>query len=178
MPRHVCAACAPEPFPPSRAAWLPHLLSKRACRAVRVWQQMERHVQSGEVRALGISNCYDVGALSKLHALAAVKPSVVQNRFHAATRYDREIRAFCRTHGATYQSFWTLTANRNIIQGRAVRDVARAHGCTPEQAWLGFVRALCCVPLSGTTTDEHMRHDLDLPLLSEAEVRRLSQLID
>jgi len=145
---------------------------------LRVWRQMERHVQSGEVRALGISNCDDVSTLSRLHAESSVKPSVVQNRFHAATRYDSEIRAFCRSHGATYQSFWTLTANHNIVQGRAVRDVARTHGCTPEQAWLGFVRALGCVPLSGTTATEHMRHDLDLPLLSQAEVERISRLID
>ena len=59
----------------------------------------------------------------------------------------------------------------------AVRGVARAHDVTPEQAWLGFVRALGITPLSGTTSAEHMRDDLSLPELSAAEVEKLGWLI-
>lgn len=141
------------------------------------WREMERHVASGEVRALGVSNCYDAAALSKLHAEADVKPSVLQNRFYAETRHDTDVRRFCRSHGIAYQSFWTLTGNKNLVQGRAVRAVAKAHECTPEQAWLAFVRGIGCVPLSGTTSAEHMRHDLELPALSDAEIARLAALI-
>ena len=86
-------------------------------------------------------------------------------------------RSFCRAKGITYQSFWTLTGNKNIVQGRAVTAIAKAHGCTPEQAWLGFVRALGITPLTGTTSAEHMANDLRLPRLSEAEVERLERLI-
>lgn len=58
---------------------------------MRVWRSMERHVSSGEVRSLGVSNIYDKSALAKLHDEATVKPSVVQNRFYAETRHDAEV---------------------------------------------------------------------------------------
>lgn len=77
----------------------------------------------------------------------------------------------------SYQSFWTLTGNPKLVQGRAVGAVASAHSCTPEQAWLGFVRSIGITPLSGTTSPKHMAHDLDLPVLADAEVERLSRLI-
>jgi diketogulonate reductase-like aldo/keto reductase len=144
---------------------------------MRVWRAMERHVESGEVRTLGVSNIYDPGALKALHEEATIKPSVVQNRFYPDTRHDGEVRAFCREKGIAYQSFWTLTGNKRIVEGRAVAAVAKAHDCTPSQAWLGFVRALGITPLTGTTSSEHMAHDLSLPTLSEAEVERLERLV-
>jgi len=144
---------------------------------MRVWRQLERHVGAGEVRSLGISNCYDVKALAKLHEEATVKPVAVQNRFYEATKHDVELRKFCAAHGIAYQSFWTLTGNKQLVQGSAVRGVARAHGCTPEQVWLGFVRALGITPLSGTTSAEHMADDLALPSLRDAEVQKLNWLI-
>ncbi len=39
-----------------------------------------------------------------------------QNRFYADTGYDIDIRAFCRQHGITYQSFWTPTANPHVLE--------------------------------------------------------------
>ena len=145
---------------------------------LRVWRAMERHVASGEVRRLGISNCYDAQALSRLHEEATEKPATVQNRFVAEHgRHDVGVRAFCAQHGLSYQSFWTLTGNKQIVGGRAVRDVARKHGCAPEQAWYAFVRALGVTPLSGTTSEAHMRDDLSLPTLEEADVQRLQCLI-
>ena len=48
---------------------------------------------------------------------AGVKPAVLQNRFYADSGYDVELRAFCKENGVVYQSFWTLTANRDIIWG-------------------------------------------------------------
>ena len=145
---------------------------------LRAWRAMESHVERGHVRHLGISNQYDARDLSRLLADAHVKPLCVQNRFVAQHgRHDVEVRALCSQHGVRYSSFWTLSGNKQLLQGRAVRDVARAHGCTPEQAWLGFVRGLGISPLSGTTSEAHMRHDLALPALSEQEVERLGYLI-
>lgn len=43
-----------------------------------------------------------------LHMLASF---CSQNRFYDATRYDLEIRKYCRENGIVYQSFWTLTAS-------------------------------------------------------------------
>ena len=88
-------------------AWLLHSPFARRVDTLEAWRAMEAAVDAGRVRALGISNCYEPAALRALWRDARIKPSIVQNRFHRKTGYDREIRAFCREHGLRYQSFWT-----------------------------------------------------------------------
>jgi diketogulonate reductase-like aldo/keto reductase len=144
-----------------------------------VWRAMEEIHRSGGARGLGISNCYDAGALEAIHAAAAVKPGVVQNRFYADTDYDKEVRAWCAERGAAYQSFWTLTANPHALADPAVRDAARARGKTPAQVWFAFVMGLGITPLTGTTSPEHMKQDLEAQdiALSPDEAARIAAIL-
>eukprot|EP00966_Prymnesium_polylepis_P185176 4291820-Prymnesium_polylepis.1 len=114
------------------------------------WRAMEAAHAAGRVRSLGLSNCYDAREFQRIYHEATVKPKVLQNRFYRDSGYDTELRQFCAANGVQYQSFWTLTANPHGVSSRPNKRVAKAHGCTLEQAWLGFVHALGVVPLSGT----------------------------
>ena len=82
---------------------------------MRVWKVFEEFVGEGKVRAIGISNTYNLNFLRRVFEEAKVKPSYLQNRFYAQTHYDREIHSFCRLNGIRFQTFWTLTANPNIV---------------------------------------------------------------
>jgi diketogulonate reductase-like aldo/keto reductase len=88
---------------------------------MQVWTAMEQIYHAGGARQLGISNCYSLVTLETLYRAADVKPAVLQNRFHSETGYDHEIRAFCRHYGISYQSFWTLTANPQLLPGCEIR---------------------------------------------------------
>lgn len=125
-----------------------------------VWQAMEALVDGGVVRQLGISNCYDVQELARLHQLARIKPAVVQNRFYAQTGYDREIRALCRERSILYQSFWTLTANPNILAHNSLQVLASHYRRTPAQIFFRYLTQSHVIPLTGTTSEIHMREDL------------------
>jgi diketogulonate reductase-like aldo/keto reductase len=81
-----------------------------------VWRTMEELFDMGAVLQLGISNTYDLSTLERLYNDAKVKPTVLQNRFYADSGYDIEIRKFCTENGIRYQSFWTLTANPQILK--------------------------------------------------------------
>ncbi|HTC39144.1 MAG TPA: aldo/keto reductase, partial [Steroidobacteraceae bacterium] len=59
------------------------------------WCALEALVDAGQIRQLGISNCYDQDELKCLYESARIKPAVVQNRFYARTHYDRDIRGYC-----------------------------------------------------------------------------------
>jgi diketogulonate reductase-like aldo/keto reductase len=124
------------------------------------WRAMETVVDGGGARQLGISNCYRPELLERLYRLSRVKPAVVQNRFYAETRYDHEIREFCRHNQIIYQSFWTLTANPSILAHPTLRALASAHGRTPAQVFFRYLTQIGVVPLTGTTSEAHMREDL------------------
>jgi diketogulonate reductase-like aldo/keto reductase len=124
------------------------------------WRAMESLVAGGAVRQLGISNCYHLEQLEFIYNAVTIKPSIVQNRFYAAARYDREIRAFCRDHQIAYQSFWTLTANPELLARPAVISLAVKHQRTPEQVLFRYLTQIGIVPLTGTRSRVHMREDL------------------
>ena len=125
-----------------------------------VWRAMEALVASGAVRELGISNCYELSEFEALYRAAQVKPLVLQNRFYAQTGHDRELRAFCLAHGVLYQSFWTLTANRALLSQPPLEPLARAYCVTPAQMLLRGLTQLGVCPLTGTSSEQHMREDL------------------
>jgi diketogulonate reductase-like aldo/keto reductase len=127
---------------------------------LQVWRAFEQLVDRGTVRQLGISNCYRLGALEGLWKAARVKPAVLQNRFHAASGYDRGLREFCRTHEVSYQSFWTLTANPHVLAHATLAGLSARRARTPEQLLFRYLTQIGIVPLSGTRSEAHMHEDL------------------
>jgi diketogulonate reductase-like aldo/keto reductase len=125
-----------------------------------VWQAMERLVDGGHVRQLGISNCYSLKTLQSLHDASRIKPAVVQNRFYAETDYDVDIRAYCRERRIVYQSFWTLTANPQLLADETIRLLSMKYSRTPAQILFRYLTQVDVVPLTGTRSETHMREDL------------------
>lgn len=127
-----------------------------------VWQAMEEiYHQSGALR-IGISNCYDLEILKQIYEASTVKPSIVQNRFYQDTDYDYDIREWCRKQEIVYQSFWTLSANPQILHSEIVQETARTFQKTAEQILFRVVIDLGIVPLTGTSSDKHMKEDLEV----------------
>ena len=126
-----------------------------------VWRTMESFVDDGKVKQLGISNCYDYDLFQSIYDLARIKPKVLQNRFYQESKFDTALRAFCQNNDVTYQSFWTLTANRHALASAEIKEWADRLHLTPQQLMFAFLMSLGYItPLSGTTSLEHMAHDV------------------
>ncbi|MCK9395245.1 MAG: aldo/keto reductase [Methylobacter sp.] len=124
------------------------------------WQAMEQIFHSGGVKQLGISNCYDPKQFELLYRNAEIKPAVIQNRFYAETGYDRAIRDFCREHRVIYQSFWTLTANPNVLAHATLQALAAKYRRSAAQLFFRYLSQTGIIPLTGATSESHMREDL------------------
>ncbi|CAG8405787.1 unnamed protein product [Penicillium salamii] len=133
------------------------------------WHALETYVPH-RIRNLGISNC----TLPMLRELCTssqttVKPSVVQNRFYEDTLFDVPLRAFCRDNQVIYQSFWTLTANPDLVRSSPVQQLASHVEISPAAAFYTLVMGLKDVTvLNGTKNDERMKEDLAAPKQVEA----------
>jgi diketogulonate reductase-like aldo/keto reductase len=84
----------------------------------------------------------------------------VQNRCYARLGWDRDVRAFCRERNIVYQGFSLLTANVEVLQHPLVAGLATKAKATPAQIVFGFARAVGMLPLTGTSSAEHMNQDL------------------
>jgi diketogulonate reductase-like aldo/keto reductase len=149
-----------------------------AKQATEVWQAMEALFDAGSVKQLGISNCYSAEYLAGLHRATRIKPAVVQNRFYAETGYDCEVRAFCKQHGIIYQSFWTLSANPQVLASDVVLKLAATYRRSPAQILFRYLSHEGVTPLTGTKSEAHMRDDLAIFdfELTESEQAALAQL--
>jgi len=146
---------------------------------VTVWKAMEKIVQSGEVKQLGISNIYNLKMLKDLYTVAEVKPSLVQNRFYEKSAYDKKIRSFCLMHSIGYQSFWTLTANPHILKSKELLELSAKYGKDVIAVFFAYLNEIGITPLTGTRKIEHMKSDLQSVdiILEVQEVSRLNTLL-
>lgn len=124
------------------------------------WTKLEEFVPR-KIHHLGISNV-QLPLLEALYEAVTIKPSVVQNRFYPATRFDVPLRQFCREKGIVYQSFWTLTGNPDLLESNPVDALTKEIGVGKEQALYLLVLALDrLVVLNGTTSEQTMSADLE-----------------
>jgi diketogulonate reductase-like aldo/keto reductase len=151
-----------------------------ASETMAAWRVLESLVDSGQIRKPGISNLYDLEGLRELYDSARIKPAIVQNRFYPATGYDAGIRAFCRERAISYQSFWTLTGNTDLLSNAAITIPASRLGWSPAQVLFRYLTQAGVVPLTGTRSEAHMRDDLAIFEfeLSPEERNRIDRLVD
>lgn len=124
------------------------------------WRAIEALLVSGQARLIGISNV-TARQLQALCQQARVPPAFVQNRCYASTGWDRNVRAFCHSHGIIYQGFSLLTANRQVLAHPKLAEMAKRYGKTASQIIFRFAVSVSMLPLTGTTSGQHMRLDLD-----------------
>jgi diketogulonate reductase-like aldo/keto reductase len=142
-----------------------------------VWSAMEAIYESKKTRMIGVSNI-TAGQLTALCERANHKPMVVQNRCYAVLAWDKEVREICQTHGIIYQSFSLLTANRQVLAAPEVQQIARRLHATPAQIIFRFAMQIGMLPLTGTTSQDHMIEDLQAEqlTLSGEEVEQIEMI--
>ena len=142
-----------------------------------VWTAMEGLYQSGKTKMIGISNVTAV-QLAQLCEQANHKPMVVQNRCYAELGWDKEVREICKAHGIVYQGFSLLTANVEFITGPEIRTIAKRLGAGPAQVIFRFAMQIGMLPLTGTTSQQHMKEDLQAEQLSlsNEEIQRIETI--
>lgn len=142
-----------------------------------VWAAMEGIYQTGKAKMIGVSNIM-AGQLAQLCEQAIIKPMVVQNRCYAALGWDSQVRKICQAHGIIYQGFSLLTANREVFPDPEIQRIARRLGTGPAQIIFRFAMQIGVLPLTGTTSQQHMKEDLQAESLelSTEEIQRIETI--
>src|SRR5436309_2871023 len=126
---------------------------------VEVWQAMIKEREAGRTRYLGVSNV-SLRHLEQMAARHDEAPAFVQNRCFARLGWDREVCRFCKERNIIYQGFSLLTANLEVLRHPLVARIATQLSATPAQIIFAFARAVGMLPLTGTSSSEHMQQDL------------------
>ncbi|KAF5103212.1 hypothetical protein D0Z03_000256 [Geotrichum reessii] len=125
------------------------------------WQALERAVDSGRVRSIGVSN-YGTAHLKELFAYARIPPAVNQVELHPWLQ-RRALVAECQRHGIVLEAYSPLTrAHKLGGKDAGLAAVARRHARTEAQILVkwGLQRGFVVLPKSVHT--ERIKENFDV----------------
>ena len=139
------------------------------------WRALERLYREGRVRAIGLSN-FMPRHIRPILAEAEVAPMVDQIEFHPGW-VQRDCLDFCHERGIAVEA-WAPLIKGAALSHPVITGIAAAHGSSPAQVILAWVRACGVIPLCKSVTPSRIAENLaaaDLALTPD-EVEAISAL--
>ncbi|XP_057863063.2 NADPH-dependent aldo-keto reductase, chloroplastic [Cryptomeria japonica] len=132
------------------------------------WQAMEKLLDSGKVRAIGVSN-FSTKKLEELVKHAAIMPAVNQVECHPMWQ-QTNLHNFCKKHGIHITAYSPLGSpgsrlvktKVNVLEQPVVKQVAEKLGKTPAQVVLRWGIQRGCSVLPKSTSEERIKSNLDV----------------
>ncbi len=118
-----------------------------------MWPAMERVLERGLTRAIGVSN-YSVTDLDAV-VDAATHPPVVNQVQFSPFQHRRELLDACERHGIALEAYSPLTRGRDLDHP-VIRDVAERHGRTAAQVLLRWCVQRDVVAIPKSTRQERI----------------------
>jgi 2,5-diketo-D-gluconate reductase A len=143
--------------------------------AVEVWRGLMDAKAAGTVKHIGVSNFED-SSVKRLISETSVKPAVIQLEYHPWVEGNvHELVRWCQKEGIAVTAYGSLGGSKNKARGDEIAAIATAHSATPAQVLLRWATNRGVAVIPGATSAEHIRQNLELPVLqlSEEELRRM-----
>lgn len=137
------------------------------------WRAMERLVDAGKARFIGISDVR-LDTLKEIYAAARIKPAVVQVECHPYLP-EWELLDFCTQHGIVLLAFAPLGHGMapSVLRDPVIMDIAQREHRTPAQVALAWAVQRGAAILTTSTNPDHIRENFDVSALSEEALRRM-----
>jgi len=142
------------------------------------WRAMERLVDEGRCRAIGLSDI-TLPALKEIVAVARIQPAVVQVESHPYLP-EWELLEFCRQHGIVLLAFAPLGHGMEprIADDPVIQAIARRVDQTPAQVALSWAVQRGTAFLTTSTNPAHIEQNFDIARLPDDAMQAMRQGID
>ena len=130
---------------------------------VKAYKAMERYVEAGKIRSLGLSNWY-VKELSSFLPQVSITPALVQNEIHPYYQ-EQDVVPFIQEKGIVVQCWYPLGGRgytAALLQDDTICAIADAHGVSAAQVILRWDLQRGVVVIPGSGNPEHIKENLDL----------------
>ena len=130
---------------------------------VKAYKAMEKYVEQGKIRSLGLSNWY-IKELTSFLPQVTITPALVQNEIHPYYQ-EREVVPFIQEKGIVVQCWYPLGGRgytAALLGDETIRAIADAHGVSAAQVILRWDLQRGVVVIPGSGNPEHILENLDL----------------
>ena len=130
---------------------------------VEAYKAMERHVEDGRIRSIGLSNWY-IEELTAFLPQITIMPALVQNEIHPYYQ-EQEVVPFIQEKGIVMQGWYPLGGRGHtaeLLGDDVISAIAKAHDVSPAQVILRWNLQRGIVVIPGSSNPDHIRENLDL----------------
>lgn len=140
---------------------------------------MERAVEDGKIRSIGLSNWY-VEELETFLPQVDIMPALVQNEIHPYYQ-ENDVIPYIQSLGIVVQGWYPFGGRghtADLFADEVISAIAEAHGVTSAQVVLRWNLQRGVVVIPGSSNPEHIRENLDVFgfALTEEEMQQIAAL--
>jgi diketogulonate reductase-like aldo/keto reductase len=141
------------------------------------WGAMERLVENGSCRAIGVSDL-TIEKLEEILRFARIKPAVVQVESHPY-HPQWELLDLCKQHGIVMLAFAPLghAIEPKVLDDTVITRVARAVGQAPSQVLLAWAVQRGTAVITTSTNRSHIEESFAASALPEEAVKQISEAV-
>ena len=129
-----------------------------------VYKALERAVNSGKVKSIGISNYYTPEEFERINRIASITPAIVQNENHIFYQ-NNDLKKYLERYGTVIESWYPLGGKGNtheLFNNEAVRKIAASHGKTAAQVIIRWHIQAGYIAIPGSKNPEHIRENINV----------------
>ena len=146
---------------------------------VEAYRAMEKYVEQGKIRSLGLSNWY-IEELTDFLPRVTIMPALVQNEIHPYYQ-EQEVVPFIQEKGIVVQCWYPLGGRgytAELLGSETIQSIASAHGVSAAQVILRWDLQRGIVVIPGSSNPDHIVENLDLFgfTLSDEEMQQIRLL--
>ncbi len=147
---------------------------------VEAYQAMERAVEAGKLRSIGLSNYYDPEDFDRVVKATTIRPALLQNETHPYHQ-SGEMKKHIAKYGTVLESWFPLGGRGNtqtLFNDPTVSAIAESHGKSSAQIIIRWHLQAGNICIPGSSNEQHIIEDYavwDFEL-SKDEMARMTAL--
>ena len=130
---------------------------------VKAYQAMEKFVEDGKIRSLGLSNWY-VKELDEFLPQVTITPALVQNEIHPYYQ-ENDVIPHIQDLGIVVQGWYPLGGRGHtaeLLGDEVISGIAKAHGVSSAQVILRWNLQKGVVVIPGSSNPDHIKENTEL----------------
>lgn len=146
---------------------------------VKAYLAMEKFVESGQIRSVGLSNWY-VAELEEFLPQVNITPALVQNEIHPYYQ-ENDVIPYIQSLGIVVQGWYPLGGRGHtaeLLGDEVISEIADAHGVSSAQVILRWNLQKGVVVIPGSSNPDHIKENTELYhfTLTDEEMERINTL--
>ena len=131
---------------------------------VMAYQAMEKAVEDGKLRSIGLSNYYTLEDFDRLVEATAITPALLQNETHPYHQ-SVDMKEHLAQYGTVIESWFPLGGRGNtqtLFNDETIMSIAEAHGKTSAQVILRWHLQAGNIAIPGSSNEAHIQENFEV----------------